>query len=179
VPIRNKKREVIGVTQVLNKLSGDFDSEDQRLLEGLSLQASAALENARLFEKVERQQREEAMLLEVSISIVSEIHLDPLLEKIMAAATTLLGADRGTLFLYDAPATNCIPAWPAASPPKASAFPPTPAGRRMLFSTAKVINLPTPTPTRASTRRSTATPATAPTACCACPSSPAANARSA
>jgi GAF domain-containing protein len=102
VPIRNKNREVIGITQVLNKLSGDFDGEDQRLLEGLSLQASAALENARLFEKVERQQREEAMLLEVSISIVSEIHLDPLLERIMAAATTLLGADRGTLFLYDA-----------------------------------------------------------------------------
>jgi len=101
VPIRNKKREVIGVAQVLNKRSGEFDAEDQRLLEGLSLQASAALENARLFEKVERQQREEAMLLEVSASIVSEIHLDPLLMKIMAAATSLLDADRGTLFLYD------------------------------------------------------------------------------
>ncbi len=102
VPIRNKKREVIGITQALNKHVGDFDDEDQRLLEGLSLQASAALENARLFEKVERQQREEAMLLEVSISIVSEIQLDPLLMKIMAAATALLDADRGTLFLYDA-----------------------------------------------------------------------------
>jgi adenylate cyclase len=102
VPIRNKKRQVIGVTQVLNKRTGEFDAEDQRLLEGLSLQASAALENARLFEKVERQQREEAMLLEVSASIVSEIHLDPLLMKIMAAATSLLDADRGTLFLYDA-----------------------------------------------------------------------------
>jgi adenylate cyclase len=102
VPIRNKNREVIGITQVLNKQAGDFDGEDQRLLEGLSLQASAALENARLFEKVERQQREEAMLLEVSISIVAEIHLDPLLAKIMAAATSLLDADRGTLFLYDA-----------------------------------------------------------------------------
>ncbi|MCX7167599.1 MAG: GAF domain-containing protein [Rhodocyclales bacterium] len=101
VPIRNKNREVIGITQVLNKHVGDFDGEDQRLLEGLSLQASAALENARLFEKVERQQREEAMLLEVSISIVSEIHLEPLLMKIMAAATSLLDADRGTLFLYD------------------------------------------------------------------------------
>ncbi len=101
VPIRNKNREVIGVTQVLNKLVGAFDSEDQRLLEGLSLQASAALENARLFEKVERQQREEAMLLEVSISIVAEIHLDPLLIKIMSAATTMLDADRGSLFLYD------------------------------------------------------------------------------
>ena len=105
VPIRNKKREVIGVTQVLNKNTGDFDLDDQHLLEGLSLQASAALENARLFEKVERQQREEAMLMEISISFVSEIHLDPLLTKIMAAATELLSADRGTLFLYD-PATD-------------------------------------------------------------------------
>jgi adenylate cyclase len=101
VPIRNKNREVIGITQALNKNVGDFDLEDQRMLEALSLQASAALENARLFERVERQQREEALLLEVSVSIVSEIHLNPLLMKIMAAATALLDADRGTLFLYD------------------------------------------------------------------------------
>ena len=64
VPIRNKQGKVIGVTQALNKQTGDFDVEDQRLLEGLSTQAAAALENARLFERVERQQREEAMLLE-------------------------------------------------------------------------------------------------------------------
>ncbi|HNO64572.1 MAG TPA: GAF domain-containing protein [Thauera aminoaromatica] len=101
VPIRNKNRDVIGITQVLNKKTGDFDGDDQRLLDALSLQASAALENARLFERVERQQREEAMLLEVSVSIVAEIHLDPLLARIMEAATSLLDADRGTLFLHD------------------------------------------------------------------------------
>jgi adenylate cyclase len=101
VPIRNKRREVIGVTQVLNKHVGDFDAEDQRLLEGMSLQAAAALENARVFEKVERQQREEATLLEVVSSIVSEIRLGPLLERILAAATQLLDSDRGTLFLHD------------------------------------------------------------------------------
>lgn len=101
VPIRNKNREVIGVTQVLNKHVGDFDAEDRRLLEGLSLQAAAALENARLFEKVERAQREEAMLLEVVSSIVSETRLEPLLAKILSAATQLLDSDRGTLFLYD------------------------------------------------------------------------------
>ena len=101
VPIRNKGGEVIGVTQVLNKRAGDFDAEDQRLLEGMSQQAAAALENARLFEKVERQQREEAMLLEVVSSIVSEIRLVPLLAKILAAATQLLDSERGTLFLHD------------------------------------------------------------------------------
>lgn len=101
VPIRNKKQAVIGVTQALNKREGGFDAEDQQLLEALSSQAAAALENARMFEKVERSQREEALLLDVVSSITSEILLDPLLEKILAAATQLLGADRGSLFLYD------------------------------------------------------------------------------
>ena len=99
--MRNKNRDVIGVTQALNKLAGDFDVDDQRLLEGLSQQASAALENAALFEKVERQQREEAMLLEVVSSIASEIRLGPLLAKILTAATQLLDSDRGALFLHD------------------------------------------------------------------------------
>lgn len=105
VPIRNKKKVVIGVTQALNKREGQFDAEDQQLLESLSSQAAAALENARMFERVERSQREEAVLLDVVSLITSEILLDPLLEKILAAATQLLDADRGTLFLYD-PATN-------------------------------------------------------------------------
>ena len=101
VPIRNNRNEVIGVTQALNKRTGEFDTEDQQALEALASQAAAALENARMFERVERSQREEALLLDVVSSITSEIKLDPLLEKILAAATLLLGADRGALFLYD------------------------------------------------------------------------------
>ena len=141
VPIRNKNREVIGITQVLNKHAGDFDNEDQRLLEGLSLQASAALENARLFERVERQQREEAMLLEVSISIVAEIHLDPLLEKIMAAATTLLDADRGTLFLYDAAANELFSRVAGGISSKEIRFPADAGIAGECFSSGCVINL--------------------------------------
>ena len=102
VPIRNNRNEIIGVTQALNKRSGDFDTEDMQALEALASQAAAALENARLFERVERSQREEALLLDVVSLITSEIKLDPLLEKILTAATQLLGADRGSLFLYDA-----------------------------------------------------------------------------
>lgn len=101
VPIRNRKHEVIGITQALNKRRGDFDAEDEQLLEALSHQAASALENARIFEKVERAQREEALLLEVVSSIASEIFLEPLLQRIIDAATLLLEADRGSLFLYD------------------------------------------------------------------------------
>lgn len=71
----------------------------------MSSQVAVALENARIFEKVERNQREEALLLDVVSSINSTILLHPLLEKILAAATQLLGADRGSLFLFD-PASN-------------------------------------------------------------------------
>ncbi|MFM9969498.1 MAG: GAF domain-containing protein [Burkholderiales bacterium] len=101
VPIRNRKQEVIGITQALNKHQGDFDAADMQLLEALSNQAAAALENARIFEKVERAQREEALLLEVVSSIASEIVLQPLLQKIVDAATLLLEAERGSLFLHD------------------------------------------------------------------------------
>jgi adenylate cyclase len=101
VPIRNRRNEVIGITQALNKRDGDFDAGDQQLLEALSHQAAAALENARIFEKVERAQREEALLLEVVSSIASEIVLQPLLQKIIDAATLLLDAERGSLFLHD------------------------------------------------------------------------------
>ena len=101
VPIRNRRQHVIGITQALNKLEGDFDADDLQLLESLSQQAAAALENAQVFERVERAQREEALLLEVVSSIASEIVLQPLLQKIMDAATLLLDAERGSLFLFD------------------------------------------------------------------------------
>jgi len=141
VPIRNKNREVIGITQALNKHVGDFDSEDQHLLEGLSLQASAALENARLFEKVERQQREETMLLEISISIISEIHLYPLLAKIVAAATALLDADRGTLFLYDAASNELFSRVAEGIASEGIRFPANAGIAGESFSSGRVINI--------------------------------------
>ena len=101
VPIKSRSGDVIGITQALNKRDGAFDLDDQRLLEALSLQASAALGNARLHENLERVQREETLLLEVGSAIASEIHINPLLEMIVGAATRLLDAERGSLFLYD------------------------------------------------------------------------------
>jgi len=105
VPIRNKQGIVIGVTQALNKRDGEFDENDRHLLESLSSQAAAAFENAQLFERMERSKKEEALLLDTVSSITSELLLKPLLERILSAAMQLLGADRGSLFLYD-PATD-------------------------------------------------------------------------
>lgn len=102
VPVTNQGGDIIGVTQVLNKLNGPFRLEDQTLLDLMTTQASAALQNAQLYEQVKRTQEEEAQLLELTTAISSELHLTPLLQKIMAQTTNMLNADRSTLFMHDA-----------------------------------------------------------------------------
>jgi Nif-specific regulatory protein len=58
VPLRNIRREIIGVFQVLNKKDGRFSAEDEQLVETLALHAAVALENARAMSDMEtRQQR--------------------------------------------------------------------------------------------------------------------------
>jgi sigma-B regulation protein RsbU (phosphoserine phosphatase) len=47
-PIRNRAGGIVGVFQLLNKQNGLFDVEDERYLEGLSIHAALAVENARL-----------------------------------------------------------------------------------------------------------------------------------
>ncbi len=104
--IKNKGK-VIGLTQVLNKKDGDFDDDDMTLLSALTAQAASALENAHLFEKVERSRKEEAQLLEVTSAIAAELDLDTLLKKIIDVTTDMLGADRATLFIHD-PKTDTL-----------------------------------------------------------------------
>lgn len=100
-PLRNKRNELIGVAQVLNKHSGDFSDDDLSLLQILTTQAAAALENAQLFERVERARHEEMQLLDVTSAISSELQLDPLLTKIITVTSEMLAAERSSLFIYD------------------------------------------------------------------------------
>jgi len=101
VPVADKDGRIIGVTQLLNKLRGPFTDEDGLLLQAMVTQASAALENARLFENLEKARKDEVVLLEVTSALASELDLDALLVKIMTAASTLLDAERSTLFVHD------------------------------------------------------------------------------
>ncbi len=53
-PMRNKLNEVIGVLQVLNKWDGVFTEEDEDLLLAFSSQAAVAIENAILYEDIQK-----------------------------------------------------------------------------------------------------------------------------
>jgi adenylate cyclase len=100
-PVNLRSGERIGVIQVINKLEGEFDMDDIMVLEAITLQTSAALQNAALYEQIRKAREEEAKLLEVTNAISSMLQLLPLLEKIMETTTDILEADRSTLFLYD------------------------------------------------------------------------------
>jgi adenylate cyclase len=52
LPIRNKKNRRIGVAQILNKKNAEFTEHDIKRLTSLTAQASAAIENAQLFDSV-------------------------------------------------------------------------------------------------------------------------------
>jgi Nif-specific regulatory protein len=57
VPLRNIRRDIIGVFQVLNKKDGRFSAEDEQLVEALALHAAVALENARAMSDLETRQQ--------------------------------------------------------------------------------------------------------------------------
>ena len=63
MPLRNEANEITGVMQVLNKLSGVFTEEDERLLNALGSQIAISLENSRLFEEVRSMQNYNASIL--------------------------------------------------------------------------------------------------------------------
>ena len=100
-PLLSRDGRMIGVTQILNKRDGDFGAADQALAEAINRHAASALEQALLVERLEQAQREEIELLTIAEAISTELHLDVLFSRIMAAATQLLNAERSTLFLYD------------------------------------------------------------------------------
>jgi adenylate cyclase len=101
VPLTNREGKVSGVTQALNRRSGDFTASDMALLEAINRQASNAIEEARLVELVERARREEAELLSITEAISTELQLDVLLGRIMQATTSFLEVERATLFIHD------------------------------------------------------------------------------
>lgn len=54
MPMRNNHNEVIGVFQVLNRKDGPFTQHDEELLQAISSIAASALENALLYDEVQK-----------------------------------------------------------------------------------------------------------------------------
>jgi Nif-specific regulatory protein len=70
VPMRNARREIMGVFQVLNKKEGKFMPEDEQFVEAMASQAAIGLENARAMADLEVRQQE---LMEENQSLRKEV----------------------------------------------------------------------------------------------------------
>ena len=72
MPIINKHGKIIGVTQVLNKRGGPFTAEDESRLKAFTAQISIALENAKLFDDVQKMKNyNESMLESMSNGVIT------------------------------------------------------------------------------------------------------------
>src|SRR4029077_5955951 len=71
-PVINKQGKIIGVTQVLNKSGGAFSAEDESRLKAFTAQVSIALENAKLFDDVQKiKNYNESMLESMSNGVIT------------------------------------------------------------------------------------------------------------
>ena len=101
VPLRTLKGELIGVSQLLNKVDGPFTEHDRDLLEIMIEQAAIAIEHHRTVEAIEKARQQELEFLHVVSEISSELKLRPLLARLIHTITQMLDAERSTLFIND------------------------------------------------------------------------------
>jgi adenylate cyclase len=106
VPLRTVNGRTIGVSELLNKIGGQFTEDDRELLEALVRQAAIALESRRAAEELERDRQQQVEILRVVSEVSTEIKLGPLLEKLIGTITKMLDAERSTLFLNDETTTE-------------------------------------------------------------------------
>jgi len=70
----------------------DFTDEDQELVTALATQAAVAIENARLYESATRWSRQLESINEISLALVQEVELAPLLGLVAERLRELIGA---------------------------------------------------------------------------------------
>ena len=100
-PLRTVIGEKIGVSQILNKIDGEFTQDDLELLEAMTEQAAIAIQGNIIVEQVEAARKQELEFLDVVSQVASELELTPLLQKIISTISTMLDCERATLFIND------------------------------------------------------------------------------
>src|SRR6266566_8695144 len=101
VPVRIRD-EVYGTLYLTEKRGGDFDEEDEALVQALAAAAGVAIENARLYAEARRQQQWLRANAEVTRRLLSGDEPGPVLELVARLALEISGADLVVLALPSA-----------------------------------------------------------------------------
>lgn len=93
--------KLVGVIDVQSTYPDAFSDQDCALLQLVASRVSAAIDNARLYRRVERQNRTLRMLSRASQEFSSIMALDQLLSKIARSVRTLINYDAFSILLVD------------------------------------------------------------------------------
>lgn len=98
---KNKKGNIIGVLQILNKLNGVFGNDDEELLTSLASQISISLVNARLYGILENRVNELNLLFDLEKELSGAYEQNELLEKLLILISKILNTKYAILILSD------------------------------------------------------------------------------
>eukprot|EP00128_Syssomonas_multiformis_P009871 Colp12_sorted_trinity150504_noHs@16541 len=100
-PIKGSDNKYIGVAQLVNKIAGKFNKRDEDLFRSFLVFCGNAIQNAQLYEKAKRYNKQRDVVLKLVQAIVSEFNVTRLLKKIMHHAPDLVDCDKCSVFLVD------------------------------------------------------------------------------
>lgn len=142
VPLRNANNELIGVTQMLNKIEGNFSDSDVKFVQTLTEHAAMAIQNQLTIEQIELCHQKDLHFLETISNVSSEINLSLLLEKIIDTVTKALDAERSTLFINDEKTNELFTEAGIGLAKKQIRFPNHLGIAGSTFTSGEVINIP-------------------------------------
>lgn len=113
LPMRNHRRKIIGVIQVLNKATGYFTLDDEQLLAALTSQAAISIENSKLYlsvvgknielldtqEKLRLRVEEMDLLFRIEQEMNRHHELDSLLMTLLSQACRGVASEAATMHL--------------------------------------------------------------------------------
>ncbi|MFP4394661.1 MAG: GAF domain-containing protein [Anaerolineales bacterium] len=100
VPIKIEDR-VLGVINAEHEACDHFSPADQQLLQTLAGQTAVAMENVRLYAKIQRNARELAALNTATHAMASNLDLDTVLKQVIREVNVLLETEDASVMLYD------------------------------------------------------------------------------
>ena len=95
------KGHMIGVIEAINKINGEFDSDDLDIMIGLANQIAVAIDNAHLYRVAKREALAKNLLFEIGIKLSSTLKLDEVLADILNLLSKAVKFDAGGVFLVN------------------------------------------------------------------------------
>lgn len=95
------REKTIGVLMAMNKIGGDFNELDERLIASMAGTIAMAIENATVYERLKKSRDDLEMLYQSSMALAKTMDLDHLLEVVLEEFNGAMGTEVAGVLLHD------------------------------------------------------------------------------